>query len=691
MKKYFTLKRVITLIVIAWLGYYWYIYFFKKSATNTFITVKTQVKKWNIEDSVRVIGTSQVIDQQKMRFNQIGKVAKVYVKEGDIVKKWQLLAELDSTDVLNAIKQASVSLSNAKIKLAQTTKWPEQKDVIKAQNDIDTTTNSLNVAKDTYRNLLSDRDNKLSDLQKQIDLKNEELINKTNDLQIAKNDLDTLIKQEWINVSNFTTDNSKTLDTAFSDARKYNIDAENLLIIVDEIFWISDANRSKNDAFEVYLSAKNNAYKNNTESQWMATNLLLAENKAKFNAIDPVKLTKENVTDLFNSISKTYGSLIILSKSASDAVQSSISSSTFAQSQIDSYYSDMVQVWSQSQSSYNGIQTTLVNVAKITPEDIKNSQSQSTIAQKQSSINTQELTIKNLQNDLDSATKTLEYTRNDYETKIKQQEFTIKNLENSLALNRENKNYLVRWATAEEMALAKNNITSQALALENSKKNLDKYRLIAPFDGVVDQIDFKNEDNLVADDTKYIYLENPNLVQITATLDQLDIVKVKIWQDARIVFDSFPKNELPWKVSEINPSPVQTSGVTSYNIKITLDKWEFRIFSGMSASINIIIETKKNILTVPSSFVQKRKEKSFVNLENPADKTGSGISTEVVTGISNLLNTEIMSGLNEWDTVIRLISTSTGSTQWSLVPTPPGGTRDRGSPGWFNWGENRGG
>lgn len=81
-------KKIITGIIIAGLVYSGYVYFFKKSATNTaFTTVTTTVKKGNIENSVQVIGTSALVYEQKMQFSQAGKVAKIYFKEGDKVKQ----------------------------------------------------------------------------------------------------------------------------------------------------------------------------------------------------------------------------------------------------------------------------------------------------------------------------------------------------------------------------------------------------------------------------------------------------------------------------------------------------------------------------------------------------------------------------------------------------------------------------
>ncbi|EKE28725.1 MAG: hypothetical protein ACD_3C00025G0014 [uncultured bacterium (gcode 4)] len=684
MKKIFTFKKIITLAVIVLIGYFSYNHFFPKTAKSTFVTLKAQVRKWDIEDSVQVIWTSQVVNQQKLVFSQNWTVAKVHVKEWDSIKKWQLLAELDKTDVQNSISQSQVSLSNAKIKLDQLLNPPEQKDIIKSQNDIDSTAANLSSANSSLENLLTDRDNKLTDIQNQLEAKKGELANKKSDLALAQNDLDTLIKQESLNVSNFWISSSNTIVSAYNDARQYVIDAQGMLTSVDQIFWISWLYKNNIIDYDIYLSAKNSSYRWLTATDWNNSKSLLNDSLIKLDSLDTKKLTNENITDLLNSISKVFGSLQVLGKDASDAAQSSIPSQSLQQSQINSFYNSMLQIWSQAKSTSDKIQNTLVAVSTITPEDIKSSQSQSNIAQKRSSINNQQLSIANAQNEIDSTIKSIDFTRKDYENKIKQQQDSIKNLENSLKLGKANFESLMKWPTKEEIALQKNAIASQELAMMNSKTNISKYELRAPFDWVVDQNDIKVWDNIISNQQLYIYIENPNLVQLNATIDQLDVVKVNIWAKSRIVFDSFPEKTLEWIVEEINTSPTQTSWVTTYNVKITLDKWDLKIFSWMSATINIIVQSKKWVLTLPSSFIQKRRDKSFVTIEDPENKAWTWTRTEIVTWISNLLNSEIVSWINEGDTVLRFVATSSwSSAPWSLIPVwwRAGGNTE----GWGGW------
>jgi sorbitol-specific phosphotransferase system component IIA len=81
MKTTFPLKKIIVIILILGIGYGVYARFFKKAAPSNLVTIKTQVKRGDLENAIKVIGSSKLVDEQKMKFNQIGKVAKINFKE----------------------------------------------------------------------------------------------------------------------------------------------------------------------------------------------------------------------------------------------------------------------------------------------------------------------------------------------------------------------------------------------------------------------------------------------------------------------------------------------------------------------------------------------------------------------------------------------------------------------------------
>lgn len=687
-KKFSTFWKIVMIVVLIWWSFWWYTYYKWKNTTTSYTLITTQVKKWSIENSIKVTWTANLVDEQQMRFNQTWKVAAVYFKDWATVKKWQIIAKLDDTDVLNSIKQSQITLSNSEIQLQQKLKPAEQKDLLSAQNNIDNAQKNITLYNEQLTNLYTERDNKLKDIENQITSKSADIESQKNTIKLLNDQLDVLVKQWDKNVSDMNVDLKNTLETAYTDSRKYLIDADNLLLDIDEIYGISELNKNRNDSFETFLSAKNSTLKISVEDQYWKIKSKLDQTQSLYSQISDK--SSDNIKNLLNNISSLYQSLIYIWKTAADWVNSSITSTTFSQTTIDSYYSSMTQIISSSQSTYNTISTTIKNIDKLSDPTLQQQSNQNDITNKKNSIVDAQAKLTTLNNDLQALKNNLELSKKNYETQIKQKQNDIQNTQNSLAVYKENLKDLQKWADYEEIALARNDIAKQKLSMENTKKNLEKYWLEAPFDGVIRKIDFKVWDNIVSDEEKYVYIENPNLLEITAQLDQIDVVKVSVWQKVRIVFDSYTAKEYEWSVSEINSTPATTSWVTSYTVTITMDKWKDNLYSWMTAKIYIINESKKWILIVPSTFVQKRSDKSFVLVSSWEWQTQM---KEIVTWITDSTNIEVVSWLEEWDKIVRRVATTakTTSTQTSLLGNGPwswtrsGSSSYRQSSWWSNW------
>ena len=663
-------KKLFTGAIIIGLIYGGYAYFFKKSTTNTaFTTVTTTVRKGNIENSVQVIGVSALVYEQKMQFSQAGKVAKILFKEGDVVKKWQIMAELDTTDVQSDIKQWQVSLNNAQVRLAQTIKWPTDKDLLNAQNSITSAQSKITTLENDRVNIFRDKANKQTDYNNQIIAKQNDIKSKQAQLINAQNVLITLEKTQDKGLTDVGTDIAKTLDAALIDARKQIIDVDANLFNADEILGISDANRTKNDSYEVYLSAKDSSLKSKAVNDWGKATALLSNAKSFLNAL-PQGSTHDSssIKSLLDGLAQTEDVLITLGKDWTDAVNASITSSSFPQSAIDGYANVFSSITSSAQSSFSAINNTTANILKLTDPALQQASNNNAISAKKQSISDQTNAIEQAQRDLAKLEHDMVYSSDTFNAQMVSQDISIQNAKNSLKYNEASFDLLKTGATKEDIAIAKNSIASQQLSLQKVKEGIKKYQLEVPFDGVLRKIDFKLGDNIVTSSSatpEYLYIENPNLVEITSTVDQLDVVKLKVGQNAKIVFDPFPTLTLTGKVSDINSTPTITSGVTTYTIKISMDKGDHSIFSGMTAKVDIIIESKQDTLVVGTSFVTKWRSGGNASVLKRIGTVDT--KTDVVLGISNPSNTEILSGVAEWDILARKIATSTGST------TPAGG------------------
>lgn len=144
---------------------------------------------------------------------------------------------------------------------------------------------------------------------------------------------------------------------------------------------------------------------------------------------------------------------------------------------------------------------------------------------------------------------------------------------------------------------------------------------------------------------------------ITLNLTQIDAPKVKVGDKATITLDAFSDKTYTGKVVSIDTVGSVSSNVTTYPTVIQLDTQNPEMYPNMSATANIILDTRDNVLIVPTSAVLTQNGQSTVRIM----KNGAMLSVNVTVGKSSDTETEIITGLSEGDTVVTSITT-TGAT-----------------------------
>lgn len=154
---------------------------------------------------------------------------------------------------------------------------------------------------------------------------------------------------------------------------------------------------------------------------------------------------------------------------------------------------------------------------------------------------------------------------------------------------------------------------------------------------------------------------------VSVNLTEIDAPKVKLGDKATITFDAFSDKTFTGEVVSIDTTGVVSSGVTTYPVVIKLDVDNTDILPNMSATANIITDTKTDALLVPSSAVQTANGQSSVQVL----KNGQPNSLTVETGLASDTQVEITSGLNEGDQVItNTVAGSNGTTSSSRSNSP---------------------
>jgi HlyD family secretion protein len=93
--------------------------------------------------------------------------------------------------------------------------------------------------------------------------------------------------------------------------------------------------------------------------------------------------------------------------------------------------------------------------------------------------------------------------------------------------------------------------------------------------------------------------------------------------------------------------------VVTYNVLISVDPTDVQMLPDMTATVAIITASADNVVVVPASAVANNTVRVLRN--------GSPVLVPVVTGISDGINTQIVSGLQPGDQVITGTSSGTSA------------------------------
>jgi RND family efflux transporter MFP subunit len=197
---------------------------------------------------------------------------------------------------------------------------------------------------------------------------------------------------------------------------------------------------------------------------------------------------------------------------------------------------------------------------------------------------------------------------------------------------------------------AKLNLEIAELSLESAELNLEKAVIVAPFDGVVADISITEgkEISAAALATPAISLVGTSEIEMRGFIDEIDVAMVQLGQEANILLDALPDEEVKGSVAFISPAGTIRAGVVSYDTTITLENPVAWLRDGMSATAEVIIERRDDVLMIPNRAIRGTLEnpKVLVLVDEQVEER------EITLGLTDGINTEVLSGLDEGEKVI---------------------------------------
>jgi HlyD family secretion protein len=106
--------------------------------------------------------------------------------------------------------------------------------------------------------------------------------------------------------------------------------------------------------------------------------------------------------------------------------------------------------------------------------------------------------------------------------------------------------------------------------------------------------------------TLFTIAEDLRRMQVDANLDEADIGQIEVAQKATFTVDTFPDREFQGKVIEIRKAPETVQNVVTYTVVISTENPNQRLLPGMTASVQIIVDERKDTLKIPNVALRFR-------------------------------------------------------------------------------------
>ena len=153
-----------------------------------------------------------------------------------------------------------------------------------------------------------------------------------------------------------------------------------------------------------------------------------------------------------------------------------------------------------------------------------------------------------------------------------------------------------------EIKLATAAVNSANAQLDNAKFELAASNLLAPFDGVISSISVDVGDP-VNRTTATVDILDPNIVTIEGSVDEIDILSLRVGDTVAVVLDALPDQTLEGVIEEIGDG-VNQQGVIEFPLTIALTPPDgIDLIEGLSATATIVLNQIDNALLIPLQAV----------------------------------------------------------------------------------------
>lgn len=164
--------------------------------------------------------------------------------------------------------------------------------------------------------------------------------------------------------------------------------------------------------------------------------------------------------------------------------------------------------------------------------------------------------------------------------------------------------------------------------------------------------------------------------RVVLSVSESDISRLIVGQKAVITFDALEDLTLTGKVTAVDFTGSNTSGVVSYEVVVMPDATNSNVRAGMSVSVSIITDVATDVLAVPIAALKTATDGS--SYVQTLGDDGSPTDITVETGMTTDSYVEVTSGLTEGQEIVVSTSKSSSTTATTTFQRGQGSLLDSG-------------
>ncbi len=210
-------------------------------------------------------------------------------------------------------------------------------------------------------------------------------------------------------------------------------------------------------------------------------------------------------------------------------------------------------------------------------------------------------------------------------------------------------------ASAEDLDIAESDLAVERAQLQanharlrSAEIALDYTRITAPINGVVAEVSTREGETVAAAFAapNFVTIIDLERIEVLAYVDETDIGRVFVGQNASFTVDTFPNAEFVARVIAIQPRAELQGSVVNYLVRMEFERPdEFVLRPEMTAHVRIVVDEREGVLTAPRTTIKRSSGRQYVVLK----RDGQWIEQDVRTGWRSESSVEFLAGVREGD------------------------------------------